>query len=103
MKKLRRGRNEPPLMTSGIPETPIFDYLDMMRRHSYGHNLNKPETLQEKPRILAPVVDRDTPASGGLCWSGWCRVCGRTLISATTRSDVRPDAFQCWPCSRAAA
>lgn len=96
MKKFRRGRNEPPRMTQRIPEAPIFDYMDMMRRHSYGHKLMTSNTLRERMSLSDSALPSLEGIVGGeVCWSGWCPGCGRALISATTKAHVRSDAFYC--------
>lgn len=77
---------------------PTFDREPIDTRHGRGW---RPKFLWlGKPRSLVES-SRPTPESVGLgdpCWTGYCKKCGRPLISATTPLNVRPDHFECGIC-----
>lgn len=91
-----KGRNEPPAMTARLVESTVFDYLDLVERHRSGARVGATRRLEARPQpVPSPLPSLDGIVGGTVCWSGWCPGCGRALISATTDSHVRPDAFYC--------
>lgn len=80
---------------SKLPAKQIFDYDPI------GLNVRRPaRTITSRPPSLLPSKNPiHDPASGEMCWSGYCnKGCGRALVSAVTRRDASPGLFACGLC-----